>query len=88
MNEILLTIAIVIILAMGTHILVNAQDESDQTCESVRTELWAYGQCLKFRPACPINTDSFIRMHELKEIVKQCPENDGDDLQSYLNKSK
>lgn len=55
----------------------------EPTCAELREEIWAFQQCLKFKPSCQIaGPESFARYHRIKDLEQNsCPES-ADDLQS------
>lgn len=57
----------------------------EPTCVELQSEIWAFQQCLKFRPSCKISgPPAFARYHKIKNLEqKSCPES-ADDLQSEI----
>lgn len=58
----------------------------EKSCADLRSEIWAFQQCLKFKPSCQVGgPDSFARYHKIKDLVAEgCPESADD----YLSETK
>ena len=63
-----------------------SEPDPEPTCAELRSEIWAFQQCLKFKPSCQIaGPESFARYHRIKSLEQEsCPES-ADDLQSGIN---
>jgi hypothetical protein len=60
--------------------------EPEPTCADLQEEIWAFQQCLNFKPSCQIaGPESFARYHRIKDLEQEsCPES-ADDFQSGIN---
>lgn len=63
-----------------------SQPPPEPTCAELRSEIWAFQQCLKFKPSCKVaGPESFTRYHKIKNLVAEdCPESADD----YLSEIK